>query len=688
MVHVFLKKSPFIRLLLPLISGLFVSLHIEIPIVVTVIAAALVFISFALLTYYLKVNAAYRYRNFIGFSGLLMFFLISIIYSEIRLPVIIDSNSKTELKVKILSNLGQTEKNDKYEVICCGHATDTLKQCYGLRGIIYLPHKNSSFKPQPGDQLFVQGQLMEFTKASNQFDFDYSWYLRNQRIGFRLLVKDYSKINVKKDYSLPIISALLKDELKHRYMEAGMSESQLAVLNALFLGDKSLLTYEQKSAFSDAGAMHLLAVSGLHVGIIYMLLIGVIQSVGFKKKTFFSALIIIIVLWIYAFITGFSPSVLRASLMFSILEIGRISNRQTGIFNLLGASMFIILVIEPLSVFNIGFWLSHCAVASIVCFYPRINAWFHFKFLPFKWIWSIIAVSLAAQLGTLPISIYTFHEFPLYFIITNVILIPIVSPILILSVFSSILAFSSFGLNLLVPALADLIGFMEQTAVWIDSLPYSTISNLFISWFEMMMVFICIIFLLLYIDYRFTKYLRHLLIVLAAILLSIHIRHLNKPQEILFVANVKGKSVVNYISGDENTIYSSAPLTEKEIDFAFKGVWAYMEARLNYEIVLLNHQQNSRPIVKLIGNQTVVLVPTKAQWNYQLNNAHVDLLVLFGAPDMNLKDLRKTMRIKELVIAGGWAWYSKKKWLKGYAQHVDKLHDVKNDGVLFVGLDN
>nr|WP_255434132.1 ComEC/Rec2 family competence protein [Carboxylicivirga sp. M1479] len=643
-----------------------------------------------LLIYWFNKKAKYRYRSLSGLTVFLTFILIGNFYMQVRKPMVLPPiGNDVAISVRVIEMSGETPKNYTYEVQLHGTSSDSINSFCGGKGLLYLPKKICKYPVSAGDKVQLLGRFIPFTNADSQFDFDYCGYLRNQRFVFRYYASSMQidTLDAENNSHSPIIfSAKLKEKLRIRFLKAGLQESNLAILNALFLGDKSRLTYDQKSAFSNAGAMHLLAVSGLHVGIIYMMILVLLQSIGFKKKSIIVALIIILLLWFYALITGFSPSVMRASIMFSILEIGRTVKRKTGVFNLLGASMFIIICFEPLSIFNIGFWLSHVAVASIVSFYPYINNWFSFNFPPFKWLWSIIAVSLAAQIGTLPLCIYAFHSFPVYFILANVFLIPIVTPVLILAVLSSVFSFSITCLQFIIPGLDGMLSYMEAMVIWIESLPYSSIEHLYLQGVQMVLTYLSIVFLLIFIEYRWIKYFRYLLYTLTIVLISFVVRSHNLPQELLYVANVKGKSVVNHICPDHNTVYSSDSLSDKEIDFALSGLWAYCGARSNYTVKYLQNEQLSQPVVILINSKRIALVPDKAKWRYELNNSNVDYLLLMGQPNMTLEEVRNTMRIGQIVIPNAWKYYQKKKWLKNHAKYVEKVHDIYQDGVLFIGL--
>lgn len=683
-LHLFLKKAPFIRLVLPLILGIYCSNKYLAFSYRYIYISLFVLAIFATLIYWQQAKAKYKYRYLSGISSFVLFVSLAVVYGQLRKPMVISSADSATIRVELIEPIGVTDKNIKYEAYLLGSEADSLNCFWGGRGIVYLPKSMAKESWSTADQFCLSGRFIPFAEPDSRFDFDYSGYLRNQRIAFRFFIKDYKHmISEKQTYHPVIWSAKLKNYLRNKYQETGLNESQLAILNALFLGDKSLLTYEQKRAFSDAGAMHLLAVSGLHVGIIYMLLIGISSLFRVKRQTWWIATLIILCLWFYAAVTGFSPSVLRASLMFTILEIGRMSNRQTGIFNLLGASMFIIILIEPLSVFNIGFWLSHAAVASIVSFYPKINGWLHFRFPPFRWGWSIIAVSLAAQLGTLPIGIFAFHAFPLYFIITNVLLIPIVTPILILAVVAALSSFSVFCLKLIVPAMGTLLSFMDETAHWIERLPYSSVEHLYVEWWQLPILYACLIFLLVYVDYRFTNYLKYLMISIIVALTSFHYRLYHLPDEVLYVAKINGKSVVNYITQEHNVIYTTAALQVKEIEFAFAGLWAYCHAPPAYRIMDISNKQNGLPVVNLQGDKRLVILPERARCTQELEGGKVDYLVLMGQPAITLEELRNLIRVRQLIIPNGWKQYQRN-WFSDYGKWVENLHDVSRDGVFFV----
>ena len=171
--------------------------------------------------------------------------------------------------------------------------------------------------------------------------------------------------------------------------------------------------------------MHVLAVSGLHVGIIFFILNFLLTPLNRNKRLLKIKLFLLVgALWFYAFLTGLSPSVMRSCTMFSFIVVGENLNKRTNIYNTLAASAFLLMLINPLIIFGAGFQLSYIAVISIVFFQPRLAALVAVKNRILKYVWDLFTVSVAVQIGTAPISIFYFHQFPVYFWLSNFIVIP------------------------------------------------------------------------------------------------------------------------------------------------------------------------------------------------------------------------------------------------------------------------
>ncbi len=270
---------------------------------------------------------------------------------------------------------------------------------------------------------------------------------------------------------------------------------EFAVVSALLLGYREYLDEDLQREFAGAGAMHILCVSGLHVGIIYL----IIQSLlAFLKKipggNLIKTLLTLALIWLYAAITGFSPSVLRASTMFSFVAIGHCLNRSTNIYNTLAASAFLLMVINPYIITQIGFQLSYLAVISIVSIQPFLYKQLTFRYMIFDKAWAIICVSIAAQLATGPLALYYFHQFPNYFLLTNLLVIPMASLVIYAGLLSLALFKLPFVGYICGKVLHWLLFALHSAVRWVEGLPYSTSEGVSISTPETVLICLGIVF--------------------------------------------------------------------------------------------------------------------------------------------------------------------------------------------------
>ena len=277
----------------------------------------------------------------------------------------------------------------------------------------------------------------------------------------------------------------LQIRLYGRLADAGLRGDELATVGALTLGYKDDIDPEVKRHFQASGAAHVLAVSGLHTGIIYGLLVWLLTLGGRIRpmhenqwgRRVISA-VIIAVMWGYAWLTGMTPSVVRAVLMVSLFEIGRMFYRQSFSLNTIAAAAVLILLVKPSDLWSVSFQLSFAATAAIVMLIGSLS-----KYLPkpeksrsrvFPYFVGIIVVSIAAQLGTLPISIYYFGQVSSYFLLTNLIVLPIATVLVPCGL--ATIALGGSWLGVLIGKVTWALSWaMNHSVGWIESLPGSTI---------------------------------------------------------------------------------------------------------------------------------------------------------------------------------------------------------------------
>lgn len=260
--------------------------------------------------------------------------------------------------------------------------------------------------------------------------------------------------------------------LLQRLETAGLSDNQYAVVAAMALGDKSSLTKDLKETYSMTGASHILALSGLHLGIIYALLSLLVVG---RRWQMITQVAIILSIWAFVFLTGMSTSVVRSAIMLTVYALLAIGHRQKMSVNTLAFTAIVMLLVSPQALFDVGFQMSFMAVFSILLFTPLFYRPFSAEYLMthriIRWLWGMVAVSIAAQIGVAPLIAYYFGHFSCFFLLTNFIVIPAATLILYLSL--ATLLIPSIGV-----VLASIVGLLNTTLLYISTIPSATIDGL------------------------------------------------------------------------------------------------------------------------------------------------------------------------------------------------------------------
>ncbi|MDX5337955.1 MAG: competence protein ComEC family protein [Cyclobacteriaceae bacterium] len=378
-------------------------------------------------------------------------------------------------------------KQNLLEIIASGDSVSWKRSS----GKVILYHQSEL---KPGQVLVLEEKPEEIDPPNFPYEFDYRDYLARKGIQYRQFTR-----------KPPLVFGEDQDSFEFWILNLRKSLSQILevhleipeskqIAQALLLGDKEGLDREVRKAYAETGTMHILAVSGLHVGIIYAILLFPLKRVNPKsglRKTYLFGVILLI--WIYALLTGFSPSVIRASFMFTLISLGQMRERKPSVWNILAFSAMVMIAIDPGVIQEVGFQLSYVAVAGIVGLQPLMVRWWQAQNRILEYFWQLATVSLAAQLATFPLTIYYFHIFPTYFLFANLIIIP--------------MAFVSMclGLGLLgfswIPGIGAFLGYFLDHWIWIQngvnsffqSLPAGVMERLTISIAGMICVWGCLL---------------------------------------------------------------------------------------------------------------------------------------------------------------------------------------------------
>ncbi len=339
--------------------------------------------------------------------------------------------------------------------------------------LVYFEKSDEAKALAYGDVIVVRCDFDTVRNYGNPHEFDYANYLRTKGIHHRAFIRENQWLKTGSDPGFFKNSMLsFRRYFESRLDGSGMKEENREVAKALILGSRNGLSEDIQNSFANTGVTHVLSVSGLHVGILMVLLVFLTQPLTrLPRGKFVQSLLVLLCIWIFAAISGLSPPVNRAATMFSFILVGKLIQRETVLYQSVLVSALLLILIDPLVIFDVGFQLSYAAVLGIIFIHPMLYARLSFSgWIPDK-IWQITSVSLAAQLATLPAILFYFHQFPNYFLVANLIVIPL--SFVVLAIGLAFLAFASvpFVGDFLAWFLDLVLSVMNWTIRKIDSIP-------------------------------------------------------------------------------------------------------------------------------------------------------------------------------------------------------------------------
>ena len=348
----------------------------------------------------------------------------------------------------------------------------------GKEVLLYLPKDSLSASLKVGDGMSFQTRI-DSPKNREEFQtFDYARYLYYEGISGTVYVPAgrWRKLETRTEISWKLKALCFREKLLDKYREWGIGPDQLPVLSALTLGYKGGLDKETREAYATAGISHVLALSGMHIGIVWLFLDVLLRPFMKRRLRVLKGLVTVALLWGFAFVVGLEPSVVRAVVMCMLMELGRLSGSRALSMNTLAIAAFLMLLYHPFYLFDVGFQLSFVAVASILLFYPLIFGIFSVRHRSLRWVWGVMSVSMAAQIGTAPLVMYYFSSFSVYFLLANV-LVALLVPLIIYGAILMVLSAPFHGFQVyVVKCLDGCVGWLNDMAGWIARLPSSTVS--------------------------------------------------------------------------------------------------------------------------------------------------------------------------------------------------------------------
>lgn len=440
------------------------------------------------------------------------------------------------------------------------------------RVLLYLQRDSLMPPIGHGDRLAAHVQLSEVRQAGNPNEFNYARYLRFHHIHHQAYVpRDRWTVLESDARSVRRFFIGLRRDLMGVFRRAGLEGDDLAVASALVLGYKADLEQSLVQSYAGAGATHVLAVSGLHVGIIYLVINALLRFLTFLPHgERVRAGLTVAILVGYALLTGLSPSVTRSVTMFSFVAVAKSIQRTGSIYNTLACSALALILYDPLIVMQVGFQLSYAAVLGIVIFQPWLFSQFSIRNRFFDKVWEITCVSMAAQLATFPLGLLYFHQFPNLFFLSNLVVIPAATAVLIIGLISFVaqvwmpaLAFTGLLLNWV-------IGGMNIFVAWIDKVPYAVASGIDITVPETIIIYMLICCAAwMFINREVRMAVPVLGLGLLLVLTQTHEFGQQQRQQSLTVYSIRKETAIGVMDGTRMQFIASPELLENEQSLLF-----------------------------------------------------------------------------------------------------------------------
>lgn len=559
-----------------------------------------------------------------------------------------------------------------------------------VKGTVIVYFKKDSLQPalEYGSRIIFKKSLEEINNAGNPGGFDYKRYTLFQGITHQVFLNadEYEILPGKVTSGFKNFIFSSRESVLNILQKYIPGRKELGLAEALLIGYKNDLEQSLVQSYTNTGVVHIIAISGLHLGLIYWLL-GLLTKPfkRNKKLRWLTPVVIISGLWLFTFLAGAQASILRSAVMFTCIVLGQsIGRKDNSIYNTLALSALILLCINPYWLWDVGFQLSYAAVLSIVTFMRPIYNWFYFKNKILDFIWKLNAITLAAQILTVPLSIYHFHQFPNYFLLTNLLAVPISSIILLGEIFLCAIAF--------IPAVAVVTGKVIQWLIlvmntWIENienLRFSLWDGLQISLIQTLLLFVCIAGLGFWLLEQSKFGLKTGLLALVAFvaLRTVSFFERNNQHKII-VYNVPQHQAIDFVQGRNYQFVGDSALQNDGFLRNFHLKPSRILHRMSFDDLPGFFIQNN---YFQFSGKKILLIDDAIKYEPAVAKTEIDLLIFSKNPKVYISKLISALNIRQVVFDGSCPAWKLKYWKRDCDSLGIPYFDVAEKGAFVMSL--
>jgi len=622
---------PFVRLCIPFVIGILVAIYISLP-----YHAAMNWWLFVLLPLGILAGKglAYKYRFVFGY--LLFVWLAGVGYV---LTLAQNESQRSEhfshhaaavgktVLVGIVTNTPTPKEYTKVELAVSQVAVDTIWKKVEGNLLVYVKNGGGQL-PQYGQKVLIQADIKPTQSSLNTFDFDFKKYLFFHRIYHQTFIegKDW---NVRAEHcGNPFFHILYqwRDYCVEILKKHLPTANELTVGEALIIGYRDAIPQEIITTYSTTGAMHVLSVSGLHVGIIVLILKRFVLREKFFRRKWIPALLNILLIWVFAFMSGGSASVLRAALMFSVILLGQAAQRNANIYNNLGVSAFMLLLYDPYLIMDVGFQLSYLGLFGIALLQPYVEQLWLIENKVGWYLWQCTVAGITAQTTTFGITLFRFHQFPTYFWLSGLIVVPAATAILGAGILLFLCSFVG-----LPDSITFVIGKILYGLLWgtnnslylIQNLPKSLLDGIWISSWQTLGIYVALgAFVLSYFFQMKSWFLVGWTVLLLVVLLVPFQTWKQLNQQLLVVHHVRHGCVLDVVEGKQATSWEIRPTEERSKQFSIRNCRSYLGIgavqTIQKDSIFESEHLKIRYPYLAVGKKLISVSPTFQSADFQL----------------------------------------------------------------------
>ncbi len=696
----FWRGRPFLRILLFFASGILVARYWfadeQLPVKELILLLTFLTLASAVIAKRIK---SFRYSWIAGLLLDIALFIagLTLTVQQIRQSQVeLAENPQTVWEGRLITEPMQRAKTVKFIIKITKRVSHDSVLPQNVKVLAYLKTNTLPVGLHLGNSLVFRGKMRPVEAPKNPGEFDYHRFLQDRGIRYMVYIdkKSWLQMPAQAGFLLPVVFSRWRNKLLQSLRSQGLSQDEYAVAAAILLGYDQLIAPDLHQDFTAAGAVHILVVSGMHVGIIFLIFSFLFSFLlRFKNGDYLRNVLLILVIWSYALLTGLSPSVSRAATMISLFILADIFRRDYDNFNILAASAFLLLLLNPLLIFDVGFQLSYAAVAGILMFYFPIYRSVYFGNKILQTLWAALAVSFSAQIGIFAIAAHYFHQFPLYFLLTNL----AVFALSYLIIFSG-LAFLSFSWipfvsHLLAVVLAKMVSALIVIVRFVASMPFSAVYDLYFPWFKVVLIFTLLIWVYYLVIHKNLHMLTPALATLALLVGTQTIRQIQlQQQEKFIVYSLRHHTAIDLISGKEHVLLvdSLALARPSELDYSLKNSRIAMGLPENSHALSQTFHTDFvyyRMGFGQLGSLRFYVLPPKQKYYPKLlKKIRVDYLICRSPGKTKLAEIAKAIKFRQIILDASlpyWVVRSLEKQAK--ALNIGYL-DLRNTGAFTFGL--